>query len=469
MYSIQHTCNHVHTLADDAGDLFISDAELEAWVRDIYTNGKGTLHMPTVHKLAQHFYSAVLNGYGNDFNSLDLNSPDAIMLSHLLNNCYTFSAAKNKTHLQQLTALINNNGRVREWASYYSEAQKLNLKLHKTWLKTEYDLAIAGATMASKWIQFESTPDALLRYSTVGDARVRAEHWAMHGTTLPSKHPFWDKAYPPNGFKCRCDVDRLPYSATATPADKIPPTGTDEIPAIFQTNLGKAHLVFPPKHPYYVTNAVEADASLVPSNLDKYQAVHNNEINTTIFNYLNRPTALINSKRDSGAYYSPSANEVHIPLNRARVQRSPNYYLPNVMYHEYGHAIQFHYKLHDYGIVHDVMNKYRNLFAADKDKLYKQIDKRLYALGEWAYEKQKFDLVEMVGAAQDTLASLDPRYGAGHPAAYWKLKDAKESEFIAHMFENAFGGNPVFKKVMPDLYDDMLALWEQIKIEVIQK
>jgi SPP1 gp7 family putative phage head morphogenesis protein len=204
------------------------------------------MHMPTVHKIAQYYWSAVTNGYGKDFNSLDLDSPDAVMLNHLLNNCYTFSAAKNKTHLQQLTALINNNGRVREWAAYYSEAQKLNLKLNKTWLKTEYDLAIAGATMASKWVQFESTPNALLRYSTVGDARVRAEHKAMDGITLPANHPFWNTAYPPNGFKCRCDVDRLPYSATATPVDKIPPTGTD--------------LVFPKNHPYYlngdVTNAI---------------------------------------------------------------------------------------------------------------------------------------------------------------------------------------------------------------------
>jgi SPP1 gp7 family putative phage head morphogenesis protein len=248
LYS-SHTCCHIETLADDG--LLISDAELEAWVKDIYENGKGKVHIPTVKKLAKYFSDAIQAGYGINLNDIDLNTPDADMLSHLVNNCYTFAVAKNKTHLQKLTALINNNGKIREWADYLQEASKLNLKLNKTWLKTEYDLAIAGGTMASKWVNFSSNSDTMLRYSTVGDARVRDSHRLLDGTTLPANHKFWNTAYPPNGFKCRCDVDSIPYTTPATPNNKVPATGSDVIPKLFQVNLAKEKLAFPPKHPYY--------------------------------------------------------------------------------------------------------------------------------------------------------------------------------------------------------------------------
>lgn len=242
----------MHQSLDDTSAL-ISDDELEDWVREIYKTGKSSIHIPAVRKLAEHYWEVVQKGYGMSLNNVDLNSPDAVMLTHLLNNCYTFSAAKNRTHLQALTSLLNNNGKIREWASFKDEASKLNLKFNKTWLKTEYDLAIAGSTMASKWVQFEKTPEQMLRYSTVGDARVRDGHKLLNGITRPVNDSFWNINYPPNGFNCRCDVDRVPYSTPATPTDKIPPVG-DTVPPLFKTNLAKDHLVFPKNHPYYDNN-----------------------------------------------------------------------------------------------------------------------------------------------------------------------------------------------------------------------
>ena len=479
LYSSQSCCQ-IDTLDD--GDIFITDAELEAWVKDIYTNGKGSIHIPTVHKLAQKYWEGVQQGYGKDLKSIDLSSNDATALNHLYNNCYTFSAAKNRTHLQQLTALINNNGKLREWPDFYQEALKLNLKHNKTWFKTEYDLAVAGATMASKWVNFSSTPNAMLRYSTVGDERVRDEHRAMDGITLPASHKFWLTAYPPNGFKCRCDADRLPYASPATPDDKLPPIGDDVIPPMFQVNLGKENLIFPPKHPYYnlpkakatkstskpTTPDTTSDNAFVPSNLDEYLAVHDSDFDKSIFTYLKKDTPLVNDNRAKGAQYVPHKNEVQIPLKRDRVTRCKSY-LPRVMYHEYGHAIDWQHDLRHNNLVSDLMNKHRKLLKKDSNAGYKALDKKLYKIGLEAYTKGDYDTTEMVGAIQDTLCSLNPNFGAGHSKAYFKRPGLKEAEFLAHMFENVFAGNAVFKEEWPDLYDDMLVLWEQLKKEVIQK
>lgn len=44
------------------------------------------------------------------------------------------------------------------------------------------------------------------RYVTAGDDRVRPNHAAMDGTMLPRDHPFWNTAWTPNGYSCRCQI-----------------------------------------------------------------------------------------------------------------------------------------------------------------------------------------------------------------------------------------------------------------------
>lgn len=43
-------------------------------------------------------------------------------------------------------------------------------------------------------------------YMTVGDDRVRPNHAACDGVILPKEDPFWQTHWPPNGWRCRCQV-----------------------------------------------------------------------------------------------------------------------------------------------------------------------------------------------------------------------------------------------------------------------
>ena len=46
--------------------------------------------------------------------------------------------------------------------------------------------------MAAKWHDFEQDGDRYyLQYRTAGDDKVREEHAALNGTTLPPSDPFW--------------------------------------------------------------------------------------------------------------------------------------------------------------------------------------------------------------------------------------------------------------------------------------
>jgi SPP1 gp7 family putative phage head morphogenesis protein len=72
-------------------------------------------------------------------------------------------------------------------------------------------------------------------YHDVGDDRVRPQHHALNGVTLPANHEFWNAHFPPWDFNCRCSV---------TAADEIPEgynrsqPGTDDGVHLFYDDAG---------------------------------------------------------------------------------------------------------------------------------------------------------------------------------------------------------------------------------------
>ncbi len=70
---------------------------------------------------------------------------------------------------------------------------------------------VQTAYMAGRWKQVSAA--AGLRpygqYSAVNDRRTRPTHLAANGMVYPLDHVFWDTWWPPNGFRCRCNVKTL--------------------------------------------------------------------------------------------------------------------------------------------------------------------------------------------------------------------------------------------------------------------
>ncbi|MCP4162588.1 MAG: hypothetical protein GY760_21180, partial [Deltaproteobacteria bacterium] len=70
---------------------------------------------------------------------------------------------------------------------------------------------VQSSYMAGRWSQIQKAkkyrPYAM--YSAVRDKLTRAIHYALHGKVYPVDHPFWDTWFPPNGFKCRCNLKTL--------------------------------------------------------------------------------------------------------------------------------------------------------------------------------------------------------------------------------------------------------------------
>lgn len=67
------------------------------------------------------------------------------------------------------------------------------------------------------------------------------------------------------------------------------------------------------------------------------------------------------------------------------------------------------------------------------------------------------DLIEQICSTADTLKSLVRSTGWGHSDEYFKSTFLSRHEFMAHCFENTYLGNEVFKAIMPQEYEEMIA------------
>ncbi len=189
-------------------------------------------------------------GMGHTLPAVKYGTPDAVLLGKFSEHLYVFSANKNYQLLTQLNGLLVKDGQVQPYPEFKSEALKLHEDYNVSWLKTEYQTAVATAQMAAKWLTFQDNKDKyFLKYSTVGDDRVRPSHAELDGITLPADHSFWNTHYPPLGWKCRCNVVQIPRSGReATPADDLKHLSAH--PPEFGHNAGKTGIIFPDSHAY---------------------------------------------------------------------------------------------------------------------------------------------------------------------------------------------------------------------------
>ena len=205
----------------------------------------------------------------------------------------------------------------------------------------------------------------------------------------------------------------------------------------------------------------------------------------------------------NGAHYSPTYKYVNISFendNLQRMSKSP-WYRKGLFYHEFGHAFDYQIalkskselmKIYDdwkkvinagegerlKGVIQEKLDKFGADFDKFRDNAWKQyqelkqigkmdeaerLKKELFAKCE-EQEALQMEFEEPLGAFTDCLQAaisghkfIRPR---GHDVKYW-TQDKQLAEFIAHCSENYWGGNPIFKEIAPQLYDDMRRIIEK--------
>lgn len=208
-------------------------------------------------KEAQDFiatHSDVLNGA---FRQVEMSKT---MRKRLERSNYVFSGIKTFHELNEaFPSLIDEQGKRKTFERFLNDVKSIDKTYNSNYLRAEFNFVQASAHMAAKWETFQQDADRYnLQYRTVGDDKVRPEHEALHGVTLPMSDPFWQEFYPPNGWGCRCNVVQVRKSKfPVTPHQEamelgILATGKDT-KGIFRFNAGKEGKAMPDYNPYTIS------------------------------------------------------------------------------------------------------------------------------------------------------------------------------------------------------------------------
>lgn len=104
-----------------------------------------------------------------------------------------------------------------------------------------------------------------LRYVTKRDGRVRSEHLLLDWVVKKVEDPFWHIYTPPNGWNCRCRLEKL-QSSGITSTNTIGLNLHKAVPNIFRFNAALEETVFSKKHPYF--NVAKQYKKLAKKNFD---------------------------------------------------------------------------------------------------------------------------------------------------------------------------------------------------------
>lgn len=225
-----------------------SNKKIEKLVNDVY-DGKVTRD-----KLPKNLYNAILaklteamlSGLG------EIAGGGGEIVAGFRTNLAVFSAAKTYQQVNDMSNfLFDADGIKRAFSDFKDAADQIFTVYNDAWLKTEYNTAIARSQAAADWVQIEAQAEALplLRYSTVGDDRVRQDHVELEGIVRPVNDDFWLTYYPPNDWNCRCIVEQLEEGDA--PITDIKGKTFDKPDKLFSNNPAKTQAIFDEKaHPY---------------------------------------------------------------------------------------------------------------------------------------------------------------------------------------------------------------------------
>lgn len=149
-------------------------------------------------------------GWGADALSLAYNAPDYKALAIMEANVFAFANSKVEARLAAASDLLLNKEKLK--LNSFSEFKKAAFDqvelLNTTYLRTEYDLAVAVGQNGSAFQRFLAEQDEFpfVQYQTVGDSNVRSEHALLDGRIFNIKDSEARNLWPPNGYNCRCEM-----------------------------------------------------------------------------------------------------------------------------------------------------------------------------------------------------------------------------------------------------------------------
>lgn len=184
----------------------ITPEEEEQIFADIWRQAVTVFALPLVlfNDTFKELEKALFRGFGGNLSDFEEGSRELILLTELRGNINRFSAAKTFQNIRDTQNLRLDEGLLRPFPEFRTDAKKIFDTYNDDWLKAEFETTAGMAQSADQWIDIQRDQKTLplLKYVTAGDNRVRPEHAAWDGIVKPVDDPFWNSHNPPNGYRC---------------------------------------------------------------------------------------------------------------------------------------------------------------------------------------------------------------------------------------------------------------------------
>ncbi len=184
----------------------LPEFNIESLLLDV-TEGKAYFSPGLFHHTADALLKALRAGFSEQNFAVDIEygfTPVAYKTAMEM-NLFRFSAAKTLAEIQQLNEGFRAS---KGWPDFLEKAKEFSGQFNKAWLEAEYTTAYLTAESSATYFRLLAKQNIFpfWQYVTVDDEKVREEHRKLHNIILPSNDRFWEKIYPPNGWRCRCRV-----------------------------------------------------------------------------------------------------------------------------------------------------------------------------------------------------------------------------------------------------------------------
>lgn len=245
--------------------------QVESYLLAVYVGAVTTdaLSLGYHETIGKTFEEAMVLGFGKAQHNLNRTTNQYEIFQKMRSNVYVFSAAKQYQQVRTMARYIDVKGVKSTFTEFKALAGIVFDDYNKNYLKSEWVTAVGQSQMAKEWAIADEQKEYIpyLEYRTQRDARVRDEHAALDGITLPVDHKFWNNYMPKNGWRCRCFTvsrERAKVTDLAT-RDLSELNDEKKFPPVFRMNPGKDGLIFNPKyHPYF--KVAKGDAGLRANN-----------------------------------------------------------------------------------------------------------------------------------------------------------------------------------------------------------
>ncbi|HNN27097.1 MAG TPA: phage minor head protein [Chitinophagales bacterium] len=257
-------------------------------------------------------FDGVKKGFDGNVTPDNYNIDQYTTLRKMRENVFVFSGFKDYHQIKEMSMLLTDSkGNIRSFDDFYKDVKQVNETYNIHYLQAEYDHAVSTGTMAAKWDKFKTEADLfpMLRYRALHDGRTRQEHLALDGATYPIGHEFWKTYLPPNGWRCRCDVDQVEKQAIREPKSK------PVLKPMFRNNVGVDGVVFPNTHPVFDNDEIISEAAKNGATIARFSDPDENGYQL-VYKSMNRKSVMIS--------YEHKLDDIKYNFNKARIITDAN-------------------------------------------------------------------------------------------------------------------------------------------------